>query len=479
VNANKKYKNMANSDHPATIIYLVDISGSMEGLMPNGKSRIEVAKDAIQTAYTTMIQRSLRQGKIHPRYRIGMIAYTDELYDVYGDTGTIITIDKIKDLGVPAITPQKGTNMAKAFRYAAKLIQDDINTWSQKWLDECPPPVVMNITDCEYDEETQDPVAFAQNIQNISIPDGNVLVMNIFITDQIALPSNGFKEWRGYFPNESTGDPYGDKLLSISSLIPQSYGEILQTQMGWNVKSGAAMMFPGINQEFIKAGIVASTITGVQTSWRRISSSLHEIDDVSDKQGQIEIARPEEEWEKTMRESSEAEKTEIVSKSILQRDSENGNRVQGTTTINNVFISYSHADSRFLQRLLIHLRPLEKKGLIDLWADTKIQVGDIWRDQIANALDCARVAVLLITADFMASDFIIDNELPPLLEKAEARGVTIIPVILKACRFERDKNLNRFQAINNPKSPLVSLSNNDQEKLYDKIVQVIEEMIDI
>jgi hypothetical protein len=162
---------------------------------------------------------------------------------------------------------------------------------------------------------------------------------------------------------------------------------------------------------------------------------------------------------------------------VLQKELEKRSSSSKDSPANTVFISYSHADSRFLQRLLIHLRPLEKRGLIDLWADTKIHVGDIWRDEITQALSRARVAVLLITADFMASDFIIENELPPLLEKAEAQGVTIIPVILKACRFERDRSLSRFQAVNNPKIPLISMSSNDREKLYERIAQTIEALV--
>jgi uncharacterized protein YegL len=257
-----KYKNLANTDHPATLIYLVDISGSMRAPMPGGRTRIDVAKDAIQVAYAQMIQRSLRQGKIHPRYRIGMIAYTTDLYDVYDG---IITIDKLKDEGVPPITPQKSTDMAKAFRYAYKMIQDDLNTWPQKWMDDCPPPMIINITDCEYGEETQDPVEFAQNIQHISVPDGNVLVENIFITDQITLPSSNIREWKGYRANEKTGDPYGDKLLAMSSKLPSRYADIMREQQGLKeIREGTSMMFPGISQEFIKAGFVMSIVTGSQ-----------------------------------------------------------------------------------------------------------------------------------------------------------------------------------------------------------------------
>jgi caspase domain-containing protein len=260
----KSYRNQANSDHPATLIYLVDISGSMNAIMQDGKTRIEISKNAIQVAYAQMIQRSMRQGKIHPRYRVGMIAYSDEIYDVYGELGSIISIDKIKDEGIPSITPQKSTNMARAFRYAAKLIRDDIQKWPLKWLEECPPPMVINITDCEYDEkDSQDPLEFAQNLQAISVPDGNILVENIFITDQISVPVSA-QDWQGYHFNDATGDLYGDKLLAMSSPIPSTYAQILREQAGFKIREGAAMMFPGITREFIKFGFVMSIVTGSQ-----------------------------------------------------------------------------------------------------------------------------------------------------------------------------------------------------------------------
>ena len=85
----------------------------------------------------------------------------------------------------------------------------------------------------------------------------------------------------------------------------------------------------------------------------------------------------------------------------------------------NVFISYSHSDREYLDRLLVHLKPLEKDGRIDLWVDTRLRAGDRWKKEIEKALNRANVAVLLVSADFLASDFITDNELPPLLKNAE------------------------------------------------------------
>jgi len=139
-----------------------------------------------------------------------------------------------------------------------------------------------------------------------------------------------------------------------------------------------------------------------------------------------------------------------------------------------IFISYSHNDREYLDRVLIHLKPLEKEGLIDVWADTRLRAGDKWRAEIEQALDRASVAILLVSADFLASDFITENELPPLLRKAQEQGTRIIPVILKPCRFAREKNLQQFQSFNNPKETVVRMTAGKQEKLYDALAEEVE-----
>lgn len=140
----------------------------------------------------------------------------------------------------------------------------------------------------------------------------------------------------------------------------------------------------------------------------------------------------------------------------------------------NVFISYSHEDNEYLDRLLVHLKPLEKDGLIDLWVDTRLRAGDKWKQEIDKALQRATVALLLVSADFLASDFITDNELPPILRNAEEMGTRIIPLIVKPCRFTRDKSLRNFQAVNNPKEALILLSDGDKERIYDEVAAEVE-----
>src|SRR6185295_8151356 len=80
-----------------------------------------------------------------------------------------------------------------------------------------------------------------------------------------------------------------------------------------------------------------------------------------------------------------------------------------------IFISYSHHDLEWLTRLQVHLAPLEREYGIEVWDDTRIEAGSIWQESISRSLTSARVAVILVSADFLASRFIALNELPPLL----------------------------------------------------------------
>ncbi len=124
-----------------------------------------------------------------------------------------------------------------------------------------------------------------------------------------------------------------------------------------------------------------------------------------------------------------------------------------------IFISYSHRDAKYLERLKVHLTPYVEDDAIEdwLWDDTQIAPGSNWFDDITQALQRADAAVLLISADFLASRFIRQNELPPLLDAAEQKGIKVIPVILSPCGFENVPSLSQFQSANKPSEPLSSL----------------------
>ena len=144
-----------------------------------------------------------------------------------------------------------------------------------------------------------------------------------------------------------------------------------------------------------------------------------------------------------------------------------------------VFVSYAHQDVQYVTRLRVHLKPLERLGLIELWDDSRIKAGEKWKETIEAALERASVALLVISADFLASDFIVGNELPPLLRAAEERGTTVMPIIAKPSRFTRDPHLSIFQAINDPAAPLISATVADQEAVYAKIAERVEKMFTV
>jgi hypothetical protein len=103
-----------------------------------------------------------------------------------------------------------------------------------------------------------------------------------------------------------------------------------------------------------------------------------------------------------------------------------------------------------------------------------IMPGTKWREEIQKAVASAKVVVLLISADFFASDFITTNELPPLLAAAEMEGAVILPIIVSPSWFEQTASLARFQAVNPPSKPLVNMNKGAQEKVFVKAIQAIE-----
>lgn len=110
-----------------------------------------------------------------------------------------------------------------------------------------------------------------------------------------------------------------------------------------------------------------------------------------------------------------------------------------------VFISYSHADKEWLDRVKLFLGQLEDNGQLEIWEDTKIGTGDEWRKQIDDALSSCTIAVLLLSIHFARSRFIKDEEMPRIWERRKNDGVEIYPILVKNFPWEEDTNLARIQ----------------------------------
>jgi hypothetical protein len=122
-----------------------------------------------------------------------------------------------------------------------------------------------------------------------------------------------------------------------------------------------------------------------------------------------------------------------------------------------IFISYSHEDAKWLDELQTMLKPLTRSGQISVWDDSQIKAGTRWKVEIETALTSAKVAVLLVSKNFLASNFIVEHELPPLLEAAKRGGLRILWVAVGSCMYE-ETEIVEYQATNDPNEPLNSLS---------------------
>lgn len=148
----------------------------------------------------------------------------------------------------------------------------------------------------------------------------------------------------------------------------------------------------------------------------------------------------------------------------------------GKSHRHSIFISYSHADKVILKNLKKHLKYYEDNGHISSWDDTKISTGMLWKKEIDNALSSANVAILLVSSDFLASDFIMKYELPTLLKSAKLNGTKILPVIVTPCAYE-DSHLVNFQAFNSPSNPVIGLTRVKKEDLYAKIAKEVKDVV--
>jgi hypothetical protein len=126
-----------------------------------------------------------------------------------------------------------------------------------------------------------------------------------------------------------------------------------------------------------------------------------------------------------------------------------------------VFFSYSHADEGLRDELAKHLKLLERQGLIRGWHDRKILPGEEWKGQIDENLERAQVILLLVSSDFLASDYCYDIELKRALERHEAGEARVIPVILRHCVWETAP-FGKLQAVPKNGAPVTSYDNRDE-----------------
>ncbi|UOY91677.1 VWA domain-containing protein [Ectobacillus sp. JY-23] len=253
-----EYRIQATQQTPAYIIYLLDVSASMNQLMEASgeqKRRIDVVTEALASAIRQMVFRSTKGSRIAPRYRISILAYSDHVFDVLGGMKSIDEVARMRPL--EGIQTQRLTDTAKAFSVVEKLLQEQL-----PHLQDCPAPLVCHMTDGASTGEDPEPIA--KRIMNMRVPDGHVLLENIFISDEMLVePIAQTKKWKGIMKETELQEEYGKKLKQMSSVIPESYREMM-IETGYSIQPGALMMLPGTSADLVSLGFQMSAATPVR-----------------------------------------------------------------------------------------------------------------------------------------------------------------------------------------------------------------------
>jgi pimeloyl-ACP methyl ester carboxylesterase len=148
----------------------------------------------------------------------------------------------------------------------------------------------------------------------------------------------------------------------------------------------------------------------------------------------------------------------------------------GARRVNRIFVSYSHRDGAWVERLKTMVAPYlrDAEAELDLWVDTRIKPGDQWDTEIREALARAGVAVALVSKDFLGSKYITSYELPEILKAAKDGQLRLLWAYLSPAGWE-ETPLKDFQATHDTGKPLAALPEVEQDEILKIIAQKIKE----
>jgi len=143
----------------------------------------------------------------------------------------------------------------------------------------------------------------------------------------------------------------------------------------------------------------------------------------------------------------------------------------------NIFISYSHLDKEYkeeVEKSLQGLKHVFPDMDFDFWADDRIKPGQDWENEIKEALDSAGVAILIASRNFIASKFIMNTEVPKIIQNAETNGTLVLTLVAGESMLNKT-SIGKFQWVNSPHEPLKALKPHEQDVIYNRLTERISE----
>jgi hypothetical protein len=143
-----------------------------------------------------------------------------------------------------------------------------------------------------------------------------------------------------------------------------------------------------------------------------------------------------------------------------------------------VFVSYSHRDEEIKNELIKHISPLKRINLIADWHDRKIEAGDKWEQVISENLKKADIIILLVSIDFINSEYCYGTEMDAALDRETAGQAVIIPVIARSCMWKNSR-FAPYQALPTDGKAIATWSDRDEALtvVSEGIRQVAERLI--
>ena len=141
-----------------------------------------------------------------------------------------------------------------------------------------------------------------------------------------------------------------------------------------------------------------------------------------------------------------------------------------------VFFSYSHKDEPFREQLETHLSMLKRQGLIKPWHDRMITAGNEWKGQIDNNLNAADIVLLLVTANFLASDYCYDIEMMRAMERHELGEARVVPIILASVEGWMHSPFAKLQVLPRDGKPVTKWD--DRDEAFVNVAQGIRRTIE-
>lgn len=139
-----------------------------------------------------------------------------------------------------------------------------------------------------------------------------------------------------------------------------------------------------------------------------------------------------------------------------------------------VFVSYARKDAQLLDSLAVRLDELAERGAIKLFIDTGLEAGDVWLRNIRRSLHNTDVAVLLVSQNFLNSEFISRIELPAIRKAARNRNSKVIPIFLEECDVSEQEWILDHQSPTSLEASLATLNDEAQSNLFDKVSDLIK-----